>query len=63
MIVSLHVSLSDGYREVMTHHVALWIAGVILALLVADQLWLGWDIPLAVGRQLVVLVEWMAFWR
>ena len=47
----------------MTHYVALWIAGVILALLLADQLWLGWDIPLVVGRQLVVLVEWMAFWR
>ena len=47
----------------MTQTVALWIAGVIIALLLADQLWLDWGIPLAVGRQLVVLVEWMAFWR
>lgn len=47
----------------MTQTTALWIAAVILALLAADLLWLGWDIPLAVGRQLVVLVDWMAFWR
>ena len=63
MIVSLHVYVSGGYTEHMTQTVALWIAGVIIALLLADQLWLGWDIPLVVGRQLVVLVEWMAFWR
>lgn len=35
---------------------------LVLALLVLDEL-LGWGAVAAAGRQLVRLIDWLAFWR
>ncbi|MEM9318363.1 MAG: hypothetical protein AAGA70_05085 [Pseudomonadota bacterium] len=47
----------------MTQTLAYWIGGLILLFLLLDAYWLNWDVPVAVGRQLVALLDWMAFWR
>jgi hypothetical protein len=47
----------------VTTPVALGIVLAVAALLVADQLWLGWELPVLLGRQLVRLIEYLAFWR
>ncbi|MEM9754826.1 MAG: hypothetical protein AAF914_02475 [Pseudomonadota bacterium] len=47
----------------MTHATALWIGGVLVAFLLADLILLGWGVPVLAGRELLKLLEWMAFWR
>lgn len=47
----------------MTQTLAIWIAGLLLVFLAVDAFWLGWNVPLVLGRHLVLLVNWMAFWR
>jgi hypothetical protein len=47
----------------VTTPVALGLALALVALLVADHLWLGWELPVFLGRQLVRLIEYLAFWR
>lgn len=47
----------------MTQNTAYWLAGAIIALLIADAIWLGWQLPYHGGRLLIGVVEWMAFWR
>ncbi len=47
----------------MTTPVALALAAALAALLLADHLWLGWDLPVHLGRGLSRLIEYMAFWR
>ncbi|WBU52553.1 hypothetical protein [Paracoccus sp. SCSIO 75233] len=36
---------------------------LIVALLIADALWLHWNLPVEVGRRFVALVEYVSFWR
>lgn len=47
----------------MTNKIAIWIVILIAATFVADQFWLGWDLPVVLGRIFNDLVEWLAFWR
>ena len=47
----------------MTNGLAIALALVIVALLVADALWLDWNLPVLAGRHLVDLTEYLAFWR
>lgn len=36
---------------------------LIVLLLVADAVWLHWDLPLLIGREFVRFVEYLSFWR
>ncbi len=47
----------------MTNTIALWLAALILGFLALDHFVLDWNVPLFLGRKLLDLIEWMAFWR
>ena len=47
----------------MTNTIAFWLALVIAAIFAADFLIFGWDLHIALGRQLLRLLDWVAFWR
>ncbi len=47
----------------MTNRVAIWLALVIAAVYAADRIWLHWDLPILIGRYLVGLIDYLAFWR
>jgi hypothetical protein len=47
----------------MTNTIALWLAVLIVALFAADLLYFGWDLHIALGRQLLRLLDTLAFWR
>ncbi len=47
----------------MTNTIALWLAALILGFLALDYFVLDWDVPVFLGRKLLDLIEWMAFWR
>lgn len=47
----------------MTNTIALWLGGLILAILAADLAYFGWNLPVMLGREFVVLLDWLAFWR
>lgn len=47
----------------MTNTIALWLAVVIVAVFAADLLYFDWDLHIALGRQLLRLLDWVAFWR
>ncbi|MBF9032388.1 hypothetical protein HKCCE3408_18465 [Rhodobacterales bacterium HKCCE3408] len=47
----------------MTNTVALWIGIVLVATLAGDFALAGGQLTLTLSRQLVLFVEWLAFWR
>jgi len=47
----------------MTNTIALWLILALIALFAADYLFLGWDLPVTIGRLLLRLLDWLAFWR
>lgn len=47
----------------MDNKTALFLAILIVALLVADRYYLGWDVAQVAARETVRLIDWMAFWR
>lgn len=47
----------------MTNTIALWLALTIVAVFAADLLIFGWDLHIALGRQLLRLLDAVAFWR
>ena len=47
----------------MTNTIAFWLAFLIVAVFLADQLYFDWDLHILLGRQLLRLLEWVAFWR
>ncbi len=47
----------------MTNRIAIALAALIVALLLADRLWLHLDLPVLAGRMLVESVEYLSFWR
>ena len=47
----------------MTDTIAIWLALVIGAVLAVDLFHFGWDLHVHLGRGLVVLLEYLAFWR
>jgi hypothetical protein len=47
----------------MTNRIAIVLGGIIVALIALDILLFGADNMLFLGKKLVELIEWMAFWR
>lgn len=47
----------------MTNIIAIWLGVIILGFLALDYFVLDWDSPLFLGRKLLELVEYLAFWR
>lgn len=47
----------------MTNRIAIWLGLVVVALLIADRLWLGGAGLLFLARKFDSLIEWLAFWR
>lgn len=47
----------------MTNRLALGLAGIILIALAIDYYIYDWAITLYLGRKLIELIEWLAFWR
>ena len=47
----------------MTNMIAAVLALMILALFALDALVLHWNLPLFLGRQMLVFIEWLSFWR
>ncbi len=47
----------------MTNTIALWLAVLILGFLALDYFYLDWNVVVFLGRKLLDLIEWMAFWR
>ena len=47
----------------MTNRIAIALAVLIVALLLADRLWLHLDLPVMAGRMLVESVDYLSFWR
>lgn len=47
----------------MTNKIAIALGLLILAILLADWFVFGWDLHIFLGRRLVQLTEYIAFWR
>ena len=47
----------------MDNRTALFLAILIVGFLVADYVWLEWDVLNSAARLLVRLMDWLAFWR
>lgn len=47
----------------MTDKIAIALAILIGGILAADLLVFGWDLHIFLGRKLMVLTEYLAFWR
>ncbi len=47
----------------MTNRIALLLALALAALFAADHFWLGLGLPTFLGRRLLDLIEYIAFWR
>lgn len=47
----------------MTNTIAIWLALLILGFLAVDFHQYDWEMTIYLGRKLVELVEWLAFWR
>ncbi len=47
----------------MTNKIAFYLAALILAVFIADQIWFGGTLPVFLGKKLVDLSEYIAFWR
>ncbi|PTX56217.1 hypothetical protein C8N43_0870 [Litoreibacter ponti] len=47
----------------MTNKIAIALAALIFAILMLDVLVFGWDLHIFLGRRLLDLTEYLAFWR
>jgi hypothetical protein len=47
----------------MTNRLALWLGGLLVLLILGDVILFGTDHMLFLGRKMLELIEWMAFWR
>lgn len=47
----------------MTNTLALWLAFLIVAVVAADLFYFDWDLHIVLGRQLLRLLDVVAFWR
>jgi len=50
-------------RICMTNTIAAWLAALVVAVFLADLIWFGWDLHIALGREMLRLLDWVAFWR
>ena len=47
----------------MTNTLALWFAGILIAVLAADFLLFDWAIVVAFMRMFIEFIDFVAFWR
>lgn len=47
----------------MTNRLAIWLAGIIALMLLADGFVQHFAATLFVARKLADMIEWLAFWR
>lgn len=47
----------------MTNRIALWLGAVLIGLIAIDVILFGTEHLVYLGRKMVDLIEWMAFWR
>lgn len=47
----------------MTNRIALWLGALIVGLIAVDVMLFGSEYSVFVGKKMVDLIEWMAFWR
>lgn len=47
----------------MTNRIALWLGVVLIGLIAADLILFGEGHLVFLGKKMVDLIEWMAFWR
>jgi hypothetical protein len=47
----------------MTNKISIWLALVILGFLALDYFYLDLNTPLFLGRKLLAMIEYIAFWR
>lgn len=47
----------------MTNKLAIYLGVLILAVILADQIWFSGDNALFLSRKFVEFIEWLAFWR
>mgnify|MGYP001576776941 FL=1 len=47
----------------MTNRIALWLGVVLIGLIAADLMLVGDKHLVFLGKKMVDLIEWMAFWR
>ena len=47
----------------MTNPIAFWLAFLIAAIFAADYFYFDWDLHIVLGRYILRIIEWVAFWR
>ncbi len=47
----------------MTNKIAIALGLLLLSVVLMDTLLFGWDLHIFLGRKLVELIEYLAFWR
>ncbi|EDM71369.1 hypothetical protein RAZWK3B_14149 [Roseobacter sp. AzwK-3b] len=47
----------------MTDRIALFLGAIVAALLIADYAYFDWANTLFLARKMLLLIEWLAFWR
>ncbi len=47
----------------MTNRIALVLGLMILALFIADAIFLHWNLPVVMGKKIAELIEYLSFWR
>jgi hypothetical protein len=47
----------------MTNTIAFWLALIIAGVFAADLFFFDWDLHIVLGRHVLRLIEWVAFWR
>ena len=47
----------------MNNKTAIGLGLIIIGVLVADRIWFGGTLPVFLGRKLITLSEYIAFWR
>ena len=52
-----------GPRARMTNKIALFLGTIVALLLIADYALADWTNTLFLARKMLILIEWMAFWR
>ena len=50
-------------ERILTNALALVLGGLILGIMAADLLFFGWDLHVFLGRKLLDLIDYIAFWR
>ena len=47
----------------MTNRISIWLGAALLGLVALDFVFFNWDGSLFLGRKLLELIEYLAFWR